>query len=1075
MSSNSNALNVDGNNENYPCVKCKLTCNNTDCIMCDSCEKWMHFKCTKLPKRKLMKLITGNTNSDDPFFCTSCYFPCPKCKKSCQNSNCICCDICNHWYHQDCAKLSKNQFRGLNRSNKAYYCTSCIGCAFPFSHLSDDQLISECVGSVSLKNESDTNGNKIFNSADTVTNNNKIFNCDIVYENVDENDQDNCSNTALNKKLEFGTKIDCEYLDTNDLGGLMNSKGKYLSVFHANVRSLNKNKDNLTDLFANCQTFPDIIAISETKINNTTNIESLQIPGYTFSYNNSSTQAGGVGLYTCNEMQCKIRDDLHMKVNGCENIWAEISTKSSNGSDTNKKKLKKNEILIFGLVYRHSYLNLDEFNERWFEQLTILAQKNIKYIVAGDLNIDLMTSVQNSRIFSYLNSVVSLGCSIHLNRPTRVVDKTATLIDHVYSNFSDENVETKIIMSEISPNDHFSTITFFSHYSSCPKKKKKIFVRKKNLNEQEWSNFNRKLHSLLENDTYYNIVDVNEKVNFITQCYNDLIEEFMPLRQLSRKETRFYYRPWITAGLKTSIAQKNKLFSKMKKNETDTNVKEFKTFRNKLSKLLSIAEKKYHHKKLFDAKNDKKQTWKVLNNIKNGKHKTDRKSKCNINQLVDEHGVTVESATSKANMLNKFFNEIGSKLSDRFLDEGDALQYINHNVSDSLLYFETACSEAEVAKLIDNLSVNKTTGPDHIPVTVIKATKRVIVPILNKLFNECLGTGIFPDAFKTSNIIALFKAGNRCLPNNYRPISLLPHFGKFLERILYNRLINFFKKNNLLCSNQFGFRKNFLTILAIADIYDEILESLDNNLNICTVFLDLKKAFDTINHDILIKKMERYGIKGLALQIFKSYFKNRKHLVKLDDSSSDWLILKIGVPQGSVLGPLLFLIFINDLPSCTKMLTRLFADDTFLLYKHKNLKKLQKIVNSEMKNISLWLKANKLSLNIAKSKFMLISNQKSLKRKKFKLSIDRKKLEQTASYKYLGVYIDNKLNWKPQIQHLCSKLSKVCSVISKLRYYVNLTLLTLEMFINTTQEEAVLIIFTVLYLKLKVGKKRSNL
>ena len=179
--------------------------------------------------------------------------------------------------------------------------------------------------------------------------------------------------------------------------------------------------------------------------------------------------------------------------------------------------------------------------------------------------------------------------------------------------------------------------------------------------------------------------------------------------------------------------------------------------------------------------------------------------------------------------------------------------------------------------------------------------------------------------------------------------------------------------------------KVFSTLLAICEIYDKLLENLDKDLNTCVVFLDLKKAFDTVNHSILISKMEKYGIRGPALSLFKTYLCNRNHFVNLGNVSSNNCLLNIGVPQGSVLGPLLFLLYINDMPNVTSLFMRLFADDTFLAFQHKNAKKLNKIVHQELDKVADWLIDNRLSLNVLKSKFMLVSRQKTLQRKKFKL------------------------------------------------------------------------------------------
>ena len=311
-----------------------------------------------------------------------------------------------------------------------------------------------------------------------------------------------------------------------------------------------------------------------------------------------------------------------------------------------------------------------------------------------------------------------------------------------------------------------------------------------------------------------------------------------------------------------------------------------------------------------------------------------------------------------------------------------------------------------------------------------------------KLFNQCMEEGIFPDMLKTACIIPLYKGEEKSEPTNYRPISLLPIFGKLFEKIIETRLVKFFDKKKIITPHQFGFRKYFSTELAITEIQNMLLKNLDENKVTCTIFLDLAKAFDTVDHSILLLKMEKYGIRGQALSLLKSYLQNRQHSVKLNNVKSSFLTLNIGVPQGSVLGPLMFLLYINDLPNFTNFNVKLFADDTFLSLDSKNYKNLQKNVNEELKVVHTWLTNNKLSLNISKTKYMVVSNKKEPPNNQFYLKFDNVFLEKCTSYKYLGVLLDDKLSWKPHIDYICNKISKMCGIFAKLRYSTNLHLLT---------------------------------
>ena len=202
--------------------------------------------------------------------------------------------------------------------------------------------------------------------------------------------------------------------------------------------------------------------------------------------------------------------------------------------------------------------------------------------------------------------------------------------------------------------------------------------------------------------------------------------------------------------------------------------------------------------------------------------------------------------------------------------------------------------------------------------------------------------------------------------------------------------------------------------------------------------MDLAKAFDSVNHKILLQKLEKYGIRGSALKFFESYLSNRWQYVKLNGNSSNLAPIDIGIPQGSILGPLLFLLYINDLPNASNFFVKLFADDTFLSLSSQNFNELKKKANFEIKKVHNWLIANKLTLNIKKSKFMIISKRKGVNKNSFKLKINGKAIERCTSYKYLGLFIDDELTWKNHIKHVCQKLSKACGIISKIRHCVDI-------------------------------------
>ena len=292
--------------------------------------------------------------------------------------------------------------------------------------------------------------------------------------------------------------------------------------------------------------------------------------------------------------------------------------------------------------------------------------------------------------------------------------------------------------------------------------------------------------------------------------------------------------------------------------------------------------------------------------------------------------------------------------------------------------------------------------------------------------------GVVPEDLKIAKIIPIYKSDDKKIISNYRPISVLPAFSKILERLIYKRLLDFINQHGILSQNQYGFRKNISTAMALVDLVDKISSSIENNEYTIGIFIDLAKAFDTVNHDILLNKLYHYGVRGIPYEWFKSYLNNRKQYVYLNNAYSNHLPIICGVPQGSILGPLLFLLYINDLSTVTKLLTFImFADDTNIFVSGKNLDHIVSVVNSELKTINTWFSANLLSLNIKKTNYMLFGNKKQ---NDVLISINQENITRVSQTKFLGVIIQSNLKWNAHITSIANKISKTIGVINKARH-----------------------------------------
>ena len=288
----------------------------------------------------------------------------------------------------------------------------------------------------------------------------------------------------------------------------------------------------------------------------------------------------------------------------------------------------------------------------------------------------------------------------------------------------------------------------------------------------------------------------------------------------------------------------------------------------------------------------------------------------------------------------------------------------------------TPATEEEIYKIINHLK-DSASGWDEIPPKIIKTVKSDITSPVTYLCNLSFDTGVVPDELKLAKVVPIHKSGQLSNFTNYRPVSVLCSFSKIYERLVYNRLINFLYLNDTLYKYQFGFREQHSTELALILLLDKITEAIENNEYSVAIFLDLSKAFDMVNHKILLSKLEFYGVRGLPLQWFNSYLSNRKQYVSYNGSNSCHLNISCGVPQGSILGPLLFLVFINDLHNVSENLFFiLFADDSNLLLNGPNLNDLCRQMNTELINVVNWFKMNKLCLNVKKTNFMVFCAKK---------------------------------------------------------------------------------------------------
>lgn len=819
-------------------------------------------------------------------------------------------------------------------------------------------------------------------------------------------------------KSKFVNTLDTGFLELDKIKHCQNKTD--LSLLTINIRSLSAHFDELLAYLNFFDKLPSCIVVQETWLNSN-NVSLYSIPGYDMHYNVrdcnvagvAKSTGGGISVYTKSSLNSKQIVNATMQNEHLETL----------GVSFFHNKIKYN---VLG-IYRRPSGNLTEFknmlNNNLFKNMP-----NGKNIIAGDFNIDLLKAHNNNNAAQVINSMVSHGYSLCINKPTRpntTNPAQATLIDHIWYNDSLNYCKSWIIKYLIS--DHFGLLFHFGLNCINNITKKKIKYRSLNDN-----NLEKYRIELLKIDwqNELNNLDVNQSCSFFLNKLYEIYDKCFPI--LSKIITeRPNTAPWLTSELKIAIKRKNIIYDLYKNNSVSYDF--YKGYNNKIKNLICTSKNKYYENII--AQSDAKNRWKNINKLIN----KPRNSQTNISEIVTDKKVITDQ-NEICDALNNHFSNIGQNMANSIPQRND-LNYKNYLGNEHSKYFKFfPITEIEVVKAINQCKKTKKSPLLEVPSYIYKKITDLIKFPITIIFNKSIESGCFPDKLKVAKVIALFKGGEQNKLSNYRPISLLPWLSKVFERIIHKRMCNFLKKYKLLNESQFGFRKGKSTSDALHNIINSIYNSLNKKESIISVYLDFAKAFDCVDHDILINKLQVYGFRGTELNWFRSYLSNRMQFVHYNGHISTHEKVIKGVPQGSVLGPLLFIIFINDIfrISDTPCIT-CFADDSTLVISNKNILQLEISTNIILSKLYRWLCANKLKLNINKTKYTIFSNKKILINPIIK--INEQIIERTACTKLLGIDIDQSLNFSKHISKVCSKIAYCSHILTKLKGKTNIKIL----------------------------------
>ena len=783
-----------------------------------------------------------------------------------------------------------------------------------------------------------------------------------------------------------------------------------LSVFHLNLRSLNNKADNLQNYLSSLDQEFSVIALTETWLSDKHKLSSFKLPGYQDPVfeNRTGKDGGGVAFHVKDDMSFIPRKDLQM--NEAESLFIEVN-------------LKGNKRIIIGVIYR-TESTFENFTNELDQILAKIEKENCITLLTGDFNIDLLKHDDLNYVDNFINTLLSYSYYPLISKPTRVTDRTATLIDNFFTNDL-QAVKSGILVTDIS--DHFGIF-------SISNLKQEARLDQKNRLRRNFSKANiESFADSLSKQQWNSLEETNNTeaaYNLFNSMFSSSFQQCFPVKKV-RPPKHSIRKPWMTTGLLNSCKKKHKLYCRFKAKPTEYRERKYKTYRNKLNNLLRTTKKQYFDEKLTEAKHDIKLTWQVINEALN----KSMNKKSSYPPTFKVEGKQISDDLEIANKFNIYFSTIGHNLDQQIPDDHpDFKSYLDSNSYPALVFSPT--DEKEIKEVIECLrSSTKSSGHDEIPTFLVKAVSNIISAPLSKIINISFKDGIFPSELKIAKVIPIYKADDATSLNNYRPVSVLPTFSKIFERVVYSRIIDHLTKNNILFQNQFGFRLKHSTSHAVLYLIDQIANAIDNKKITIGVFLDLSKAFDTVNHHILLHKLEHYGITSTTLNWFRSYLEHRKQYVNFKSANSEATSVSYGVPQGSILGPLLFLLYINDLPNASTILhSILFADDTNLFFSHSDLTQATDIMNRELYNTTQWLNSNRLSLNVKKTHFMVFKTpRKLIDTSNISIQISDESISQTKASKFLGIIIDENLTWKTHMNDIARKVAKNIGIINKVK------------------------------------------
>lgn len=791
------------------------------------------------------------------------------------------------------------------------------------------------------------------------------------------------------------SKVTVQCYQSIDLFNIVNSGSspdtrEKINVLYINSQSIKNKLDKIEAYLAQINSETHIIAVTETWVAEHEK-KFYNLPDYTVAYSSRAKRGGGCAIFCRNNLTANIVQETEK-------------------NDITYLCIYVEEIKMhFSVIYNPSKkrYNVQDTLEILEEQLSQQSDKNSW--VLGDLNIDLLQN--NNNCSRYKDLCISNG--FFLCNETVATRKSQSLIDHVMTNIQNVHLEVAVIKAGISDHD----LQYLTINTSSQLKSKTFTYKKKVVNIPQL-----KLDIKRLNDSYISPAhSVDENYEALVKCFSNNTT----YKQINVK-ARKINKPWFTLEIQHGIQTNDYYYRKAQRHPNNEYLKaKHKESKKYLKCIIRRAKNEYYSSKLGQVRGNTKKEWQVLNQIVTNSNRPCKKTVSTLKI----RNKTISNTKCISERLNSYFTTVAASLASKIKKCKLNLD-LEKESSKKFQFQETTF--VEVLKIIEDLDPTKAPGYDDIDVKTIKTCRFEVASVLYKIINQSFCVGEVPVSMKLAKVSPLYKGGDSQQCNNYRPVSVLPIMSKIMEKTANSQLTNFLNNIDFFYPCQYGFRESSDTMSATLDLIGDIQKKLNEKQKGAMVSLDLRKAFDTVDHGILLLKLKKLGLMFSTHKWFSSFLDPRKQFVSLDGTQSSEKNLNCGVPQGSIIAPTLFLIYINSISKLKLSgMLRLYADDTLLVYFGHSFDTLKIHIKNDLKLISKWLDSHKLSLNIEKSSYICLSNKKCNFSEP--IIIDQSKiLQYSTQIKYLGLWIDETLTWQYHIETLRKRIRGPIGILKKL-------------------------------------------